>query len=212
MLLASFAAGPLGCNCSILADLPSKQAVIVDPGGDAPRIIKKLQAYRLTVSAIVHTHAHVDHVGATAPLQLHTGAEAHIHDADRNLYRMLPVQALFLGVPVPKKAQMLGTLNDGATIRAGAVELGVMHTPGHTQGSVCFWLEDSDGPLLFSGDTLFQRGVGRTDLWGGDSRLLARSLKNRILTLPDDTRVLPGHGPPTTIGEERELNPHLQDL
>ena len=212
MLLASFAIGALGSNCYILADPESKMAVVVDPGGDLSRIVENLRAHQLTVSAILHTHAHPDHVGASAALQQQTAAEAHMHEADRNLYRMLPAQALFLGISVPKKAQVIGTLKDNTTVRAGALELTVLHTPGHTPGSVCFMVQGTHGPLLLTGDTLFQRGVGRSDLWGGDKRSLKRSLKHRLLTLPDHTRVLPGHGPPTSIGEERNLNPYLKNL
>jgi glyoxylase-like metal-dependent hydrolase (beta-lactamase superfamily II) len=185
---------------------------VVDPGGDFERIRTQLESERLTVTAIVHTHTHIDHVGATAPLQQHSGAEAHIHEADRFLYDMLPVQSALLGIPMPEKCDMLGTLNDGFSLRAGALELGVLHTPGHTPGSVCFYCESEGERVAFTGDTLFQRGVGRTDLWGGDAGQIARSLKTRLLTLEDDTRVVPGHGPATTIGEERRLNPFLRRL
>jgi glyoxylase-like metal-dependent hydrolase (beta-lactamase superfamily II) len=125
---------------------------------------------------------------------------------------MLPVQAALLGVPVPRKCSVLGTLDDGFSLHAGELELGVMHTPGHTPGSVCFCVQAPEGRVVFTGDTLFQRGVGRTDLWGGDSAALGRSLKQRLLTLEDDTLVVPGHGPSTTIGDERQRNPFLKRL
>ena len=209
MLLASFPTGPLGCNCSIIADVVTKQAIVIDPGGDFERIQARLAAEDLTVTAIVHTHTHIDHVGATAPLQRCSGAEAHIHEADRFLYDMLPVQSALLGLPNPEKCEMAGTLDDGFSLHAGPLELGVLHTPGHTPGSVSFYLQTPDEKLLFSGDTLFQRGIGRTDLWGGDSRQILQSINRRLLTLDDDTIVVPGHGPKTTIGDERLLNPFL---
>lgn len=210
MLVASFPTGPLGCNCSIVADPVAKQAIVVDPGGDLERIVEVLAEQELAVTAIVHTHTHIDHVGATAPLQRESGAEAHIHEADRFLYDMLPVQSALLGVPTPEKCDVLGTLNDGFSVHAGQIEMGVLHTPGHTPGSVSFYLKTPEQQLLFTGDTLFQRGIGRTDLWGGDSELIMRSIKDRILTLEDEVVVVPGHGPQTTIGDERDLNPFLK--
>ncbi|HEX2731195.1 MAG TPA: MBL fold metallo-hydrolase [Polyangiaceae bacterium] len=212
MLVTSFPVGPLGCNCSVIADVKAGHAIVIDPGGDFERIKSQLDEDRLTVTAIVHTHTHIDHVGATAPLQRLSGAEAHINEGDRFLYDMLPVQSALLGVPMPEKCDMLGTLEDGFTLRAGELELGVMHTPGHTPGSVCFYCESQGERIAFTGDTLFQRGIGRTDLWGGDSREIQRSLKNRLLTLEDDTVVIPGHGPSTSIGDERRMNPFLRRL
>jgi hydroxyacylglutathione hydrolase len=204
--------GALGCNCSIVADELSKTAIVVDPGDEFERIQTQLAAAQLTVTAIVHTHTHIDHVGATAPLQQFTGAEAHIHEADRFLYDMLPVQSALLGLPLPKKCEMLGTLNDGFSLQAGVLEMGVLHTPGHTPGSCCFQVKHGGESYVFTGDTLFQRGIGRTDLWGGDSDALGRSLKQRIMTLSEDTVVIPGHGPATTIGDELRLNPFLRRL
>ncbi len=196
----------------MLADETSRLAIVVDPGGDFERIHQHLTENDLTVSAIVHTHTHIDHVGATAPLQAHTGAEAHIHEADRFLYDLLPVQSALLGVPMPKKCDVVGTLEDGFSLHAGKLELGVLHTPGHTPGSVSFHCARDGQRVVFTGDTLFQRGIGRTDLWGGDSDAIARSLSERLMPLDDDTLVIPGHGPNTTIGEERELNPFIRRL
>ena len=207
--IETFPAGPLGCNCSLVVDAATKRAIVVDPGGDFDLIESKLGGLGATVDAIVHTHTHIDHVGATAAVQRTSNARACIHEADRFLYDLLPVQAAMLGVPLPEKVEMEGSLKDDSTITAGSVEMGILHTPGHTPGSVTFVVKTPDGTRVFSGDTLFRRGIGRTDLWGGDSALIMRSLREKILALPDDAIVVPGHGPETTIGEERTKNPFL---
>lgn len=207
--IETFPAGPLGCNCSLVVDAATKRAIVVDPGGDFELIESKLGALGATVDAIVHTHTHIDHVGATAAVQRTSNARACIHEADRFLYDLLPVQAAMLGVPLPEKVEMEGSLTDDSTITAGSVEMGILHTPGHTPGSVTFVVTTPDGTRVFSGDTLFRRGIGRTDLWGGDSALIMKSLREKILALPDDAIVVPGHGPETTIGEERTKNPFL---
>jgi glyoxylase-like metal-dependent hydrolase (beta-lactamase superfamily II) len=210
MIVETFPVGPLGCNCSIVADEVAKQAIVVDPGGEFDAIQEKLRARGLGVVAIVHTHTHIDHVGATAPLQRATNAPACIHEDDRFLYDMLPVQAAMVGCEMPEKTDLEGSLVDGHAIRFGGAEMGVLHTPGHTPGSVTFVVRDGGATRVFAGDTLFRRGIGRTDLWGGDSARILRSLHDRILTLPDDAVVVAGHGPSTTIGEERRLNPFLR--
>lgn len=210
MKIASFPVGALGCNCSVVWDETTREALVVDPGGDFPRIRELLSAEGLRVAGIVHTHTHIDHVGATAPLQTETGAGAHIHEADRFLYDMLPVQAALVGIPVPEKCELLGDLRDGFSLRAGAVEMGVLYTPGHTPGSVSFLVQGAADRVVFTGDTLFKMGIGRTDLWGGDGALIMKSLEDRLLTLEDDVVVVPGHGPMTTIGDERRSNPFLR--
>ncbi|MBX3230445.1 MAG: MBL fold metallo-hydrolase [Labilithrix sp.] len=210
MSVETFPTGPLGCNCSLVIDGASKRAIVVDPGGDFERIAAKLDAAGASVDAIVHTHTHIDHVGATAPLQRKSGARACIHESDRFLYDLLPVQAAMLGIELPETVEMEGSLTDASSLSAGAVEMGVLHTPGHTPGSVTFVVKTPDATHVFSGDTLFRRGIGRTDLWGGDSAQIMRSLKERILALPDDAIVIAGHGPNTTIGEERAANPFLR--
>jgi glyoxylase-like metal-dependent hydrolase (beta-lactamase superfamily II) len=210
VLIDHFPVGPLGCNCSIVADDVAKQAIVIDPGGDFDVIRRRLDAHGLTVTAIVHTHTHIDHVGATAPLQAHCGVDAHIHEADRFLYDMLPIQAQMLGIPLPETCVMQGNLRDDFSLRTGELELCVLHTPGHTPGSVCFTASHGNERWAFTGDTLFQRSIGRTDLWGGDSDVIMRSLKQRIVPLPDETTVVPGHGPLTTIGDEKRLNPFLR--
>ena len=209
ILVETFPSGPLGCNCSLVVDDQAKRAIVVDPGGDFEKIAARLDALGVGVDAIVHTHTHIDHVGATAAVQRKTNARACIHEQDRFLYDLLPVQAAMLGIPLPETVEMEGSLDDNSSLHAGAVEMGILHTPGHTPGSVTFVVKTDDGTRVFSGDTLFRRGIGRTDLWGGDSGLILRSLKEKILALPDDAIVVPGHGPNTTIGDERTNNPFL---
>jgi glyoxylase-like metal-dependent hydrolase (beta-lactamase superfamily II) len=209
MHVETFAVGPLGCNCTIVADLEAKRALVVDPGGDFDVISRALAALEVRVEAIVHTHTHIDHVGATAELQRSTGATASIHERDRFLYRMLPVQAALLGVGGVEKADMDDQLVDEAVFRAGAIELAVLHTPGHTPGSCCFLVSDGPSKTLLAGDTLFRGSIGRTDLWGGDHAAILRSIRGKVLGLPDEVSVVAGHGPPTTIGRERVHNPYL---
>jgi len=208
MHIETFPVGRLQCNCSIVVDPATKHAIVIDPGGDYEKIRDRLDALGAHVSAIVHTHTHIDHVGATAPLQRSTGASAKIHEGDRFLYEMLPIQAAMIGVQVPEVCEMEGDLKDDLVISAGSIRLRVMHTPGHTPGSVTFVLDDEK--LAFTGDTLFRRGIGRTDLWGGDTDLIFRSLRERVLGLEDDVKVVAGHGPSTTIGDERRANPFLR--
>ena len=210
MRIETFPVGPLGCNCSLVVDPATNEAIVVDPGGDFAVIREKLERAGAKVAAIVHTHTHVDHVGATAPLQRWSGAAARIHEADRFLYELLPTQAALVGIPVPEACDLEGDLDDGVVVTAGGVELAVLHTPGHTPGSVTFLARAKSGAIAFTGDTLFRRSVGRTDLWGGDGEALLRSIEQRLLTLDDATRVVAGHGPSTTIGEERRANPFLR--
>jgi hydroxyacylglutathione hydrolase len=206
----TFSVGPLGCNCSIVADGEAKRAIVIDPGGDLEVIRARVRELGVTVDAIVHTHTHVDHVGCTAELQRDTGAPASIHEADRFLYDLLPLQSQLVGTPVPVAADVDGALVDGRTIRAGGIELAVLHTPGHTPGSCSFVLLGGDKTLIFAGDTLFRTSIGRTDLWGGDFTAILKSIHGKLLTLPDDALVVTGHGPSTTIGEERATNPFLR--
>lgn len=209
MHVETFPAGPLGCNCSIVADLALKKAIVIDPGGELAHVRARLDALGLAVEAIVHTHTHIDHVGETAGLQRATGAAAMIHEADRFLYDLLPVQSAMLGIDVPDRADIEGSLKDGGVVRAGSLELGVLHTPGHTPGSVCFVCKDDSGSHVFAGDTLFRGSIGRTDLWGGDAGAIQRSIRGKLLSLADDVVVVTGHGPATTIGDERRQNPFL---
>lgn len=212
LVIETFAVGRLGCNCSIVHDPVSRQAVVIDPGGDFDAIRARLVALDTSVRAIIHTHTHIDHVGATAPLAAHASVTPQIHEADRFLYDMLPIQAALIGGETPERCELTGDLLDGQTVSAGGIEIGVMHTPGHTPGSISFVLraEGDDEPVVFTGDTLFRGSIGRTDLWGGDSDLILSSLKDRLLSLDDVAIVVPGHGPNSTIGDERQKNPYLR--
>lgn len=205
-LVETFPVGPLQCNCTILADESTGEAVVIDPGDEPERILRALEDAKLTPVALLHTHAHFDHIGGTRGVKEATGAAIRLHPADRPLYDALPDQAalfgLTAGAPLPPDAP----LSDGETIAFGRHALTAIHTPGHTPGSTCFRL-DGDRPALFSGDTLFRRSIGRTDLWGGDTEKILASIRERLFALPGDTRVVCGHGPDTTIGEEKRLNP-----
>ena len=181
---------------------------MVDPGDEGHRILAELAALKLRVTAIVHTHAHIDHVGATAQLGRVTQAPCYLHAEDRFLHEMLPIQAQLLGLPAPQSGVMDRALVHDQTVRFGNYELGIIHTPGHTPGSVCFDLPGED--LCFSGDTLFNGGIGRTDLWGGDSQAIMNSIQKRLYSLHGAVQVIPGHGPPTSIDRERSQNPYVR--
>jgi glyoxylase-like metal-dependent hydrolase (beta-lactamase superfamily II) len=210
MIFEHLTVGPLQCNCFILGDEATRDAIVVDPGEEADRILALVARHRLTVRTIVQTHAHFDHVGATGPLRDATGAEVCLHRGDTFLYENLAMQAKMFGVPVPKAAPVSRWYGHGEEVKAGGLAMGVLHTPGHTPGSVCLLMAAEQ--LLFSGDTLFCGSIGRTDLWGGSYEQIMTSIKERLLTLPDDTVVYPGHGPETTIGDERRSNPFVQQL
>lgn len=197
--------GPLGCNCTIVADLAAREAIVIDPGGEPRRISKLLRQHELHVRAIVHTHAHIEHVYATAELTEATGAPAHLHPADRPLYDALDKQAAMLGIEPPERDAMVGHLHDEQSLPFGQYEIGVLHTPGHTPGSVSFNLPAQS--LCVTGDTLFANGVGRTDLWGGNPHHLRHSIEHKLMRLPDETTVVPGHGLESTIGAERRTWP-----
>jgi glyoxylase-like metal-dependent hydrolase (beta-lactamase superfamily II) len=208
MILETFPVGPLHCNCTILGDEITHEAVVVDPGDNIPEILSRLQKHGLTLRQIIVTHAHIDHVGGAALLRNSTGAPVVMNQRDLELLGMMEMQAGWLGIPTPQVAPPDASAEDGLTVGLATLPAQVLHTPGHTPGSICLLLPDHD--LLLAGDTLFAGSIGRTDLPGGDGRQILRSLRERLLALPDSTRVLPGHGPETTIGEERQSNPFLQ--
>jgi len=199
--------GALQCNCSILGDEASGEAIVVDPGDNIPRIMAILDRHKLTVKQILITHAHIDHIAGAAQLKKLTGAPILYNPRDLPLIKMMDMQAGWLGIATPEVHPPDDTLDDGRVIAITGLAGNILHTPGHTQGSVCLYLPTQS--LLLAGDTLFAGSVGRTDLPGGDGPMLIRSIHSKLLPLPDATIVVPGHGPKTTIGEERESNPFL---
>jgi len=208
--------GWLQCNCHVIGDPATREALVLDPGDEADRVLEILRRHNLRATAIVSTHAHIDHVGGLKKLHDATLAPVLMHAADLELYNALEVQAKWIGMPVPELATVDSLLKDGDSIRWGSFAADVIHTPGHTPGSLCLHLpagpagakEGSSG-RLFAGDTLFAGSIGRTDLWGGSFEQILSSLRERLLRLPDATIVHPGHGPDTTIGQERATNPFL---
>jgi hydroxyacylglutathione hydrolase len=208
MILESFPVGPLRCNCTILGDEVTHEAVVVDPGDNIAEILSRLQKHGLTLRQIVITHAHIDHVGGAALLKKATGAPVFLNQNDLGLLGAMEMQAGWLGVPTPEVGSPDASAEDGLTLGLATLPGQVIHTPGHTPGSICLLFPQQN--LLLAGDTLFAGSIGRTDLPGGDGRQILRSLRDRLMVLPDKTRVLPGHGPDTTIGEEKQSNPFLQ--
>ncbi len=210
VVVETFPVGPFQCNCTILGDPVTGEAIVVDPGDQLEFIQQRLAHHKLDkVKAIVHTHAHLDHIGATADLRAQTGAPVRLHHGDKFLWDNVEMQAMMLRLKKPNSCEIDGSLEDGDVLGFSAGEGEVIYTPGHTPGSVCFHFPLFD-KLLISGDTLFQGSIGRTDLPGGDYHQIIRSIHSRLLTLDDDTRVIPGHGPITTIGSEKRINPFLQ--
>jgi hydroxyacylglutathione hydrolase len=207
MIVESFPVGPLACNCMILADEEAREAIVIDPGDEVGRIHGKLAELGLKLKQILVTHAHIDHVGGALKLKRLTGAPIFLNESDLPLLKMMEAQAAWLGVKPPETAPPDESLSDGLVVGLDRYPAKVLHTPGHTQGSVC--LHFASIKVLVAGDTLFAGSIGRTDLPGGNFEQIIDSLHSRILVLPDETRVLPGHGPATTIGEERKSNPFL---
>lgn len=202
--------GFLGCNCSILGDPETAEAIVIDPGDDISEIEAILSRHGLMVKMILITHAHIDHIGGAAKLKASTGAPVYMNEGDTELYKHIDVQANWLGTKMPETTTIDGSLKDGDKFLLGTTELLAMHTPGHTQGSSCIWLPAEN--LLLAGDTLFRDSIGRTDLPGGDERQILRSIAGKLLALPEETTVVPGHGASTTIGREKKRNPFLRGL
>ncbi|MSV35373.1 MAG: MBL fold metallo-hydrolase [Bryobacterales bacterium] len=200
--------GLLQCNCSIFGDEQSREAIVVDPGDDIAEIVAVLEKHALRVTAIVITHAHIDHIGGAAKLKALTGAPVLMNANDRELYNQMDMQAAWLGVEPPSRTEIDTAIRDSDTLKLGPAEFHMLHTPGHTQGSTSVWIPSEN--KLIAGDTLFRDSIGRTDLPGGDSRQILRSIEDKLLPLPEETIVVPGHGPNTTIGREKERNPFLQ--
>ncbi len=209
VVVEHLALGALACTCTIVADPAAGEAIVVDCGAEPERILARLDALGVRATHLVHTHAHVDHIGALGELRERTGAPGLLHPADLPLYATLREQARWLGYPEPGAPALDGELLEGDRLRAGRATLGVLHTPGHTHGSVSFALEHDGKTTLLTGDTLFRGGVGRTDLGGSTLEDIVDSIRGRLFVYPNDTPVVPGHGPVTTVGIERATNPFL---
>ena len=202
--------GLLQCNCSIFGDEETRKAIVVDPGDEIKKITDVLEKHDLKLTAIVITHAHIDHVAGAQKLRSLTNAPVYMNESDRELLNNLDMQASWLGVEPPPRPEVDQATTDGTKLHLAGAEFQVMHTPGHTQGSLCLWIPSEN--KLVAGDTLFRDSIGRTDLPGGDTRKILQSIKTRLLDLPENAVVIPGHGPGTTIGREKERNPFLQNL
>ena len=200
--------GMLQCNCSIFGDEQTREALVVDPGDEITRILQVLKRHGLTVKGIVITHAHIDHIGGAQKLKKATGAPVYMNPNDAELQKMMEMQAGWLGIETPDAVEIDAPAMDGGKLVVGATEFHVLYTPGHTQGSISLWIP-SEGKLV-AGDTLFRDSIGRTDLPGGDSRQILRSIHDKLLPLPEETVVFPGHGESTTIGREKQFNCFLQ--
>src|SRR3989454_6231586 len=209
MIIETFSVGWLQCNCTILGDEQTLEAIVIDPGDDPQEIQTRLAKHGLTPKQIVCTHTHIDHVGAIQDLQERLGTPAAIHKADLSLFEKLDVQAQWIGMQMPKRGVIDHFVQDGEAVNCHGVEMGVIHTPGHTPGSTTFHLK-GDRNILFTGDTLFMQSIGRTDLWGGSYQEIIRSIEKKLMTFDDDTLVIAGHGQSTTVGHEKRYNPFLK--
>jgi hydroxyacylglutathione hydrolase len=210
LILETFPVGPLQCNCTLLGDEQAGEAIVIDPGDEVGRIHHRLTELGLKLKQILITHAHIDHVGGALKLKRLTGAPILLNENDLPLLKMMQMQAGWLGVETPETAPPDESLSDGLVVGLDRYPAQVLHTPGHTQGSVC--LHFAPLKLVVAGDTLFAGSIGRTDLPGGNSSQLLDSIQSRLLALPEETKVLPGHGPSTTVGAERKSNPFLRGL
>jgi glyoxylase-like metal-dependent hydrolase (beta-lactamase superfamily II) len=207
MIHEIIAVGPLQCNCSIIGDETSHEAMVIDPGDDIDDVLALVRKHNLQVKQIVVTHAHIDHVGGAMKLRAATGAPILLNQNDYDLLKILDVQAAWIGVADPGKVDIDHSVSTGETVSAGTHTAQILHTPGHTEGSICLYFAAEK--KLIAGDTLFAGSIGRTDLPGGSMKKIIDSLHSTVLALPDDTVVVPGHGTLTTIGDERESNPFL---
>lgn len=219
MLITGFPADAFGTNCYLIAAAEGEQCVVIDPGiGILDQLDEELTKYRLSPAAVLLTHGHLDHTFSVAPVCGARGITAYIHPDDRELLKdpvkalSMDLASLFGGRLSYTEPDDVAEMVDGTVLELAGVRLGVAHAPGHTGGSVLFHLQGTDDPHCFSGDVLFAGSIGRTDLPGGDTAVMMASLRDQILTLPDETVVLPGHGPLTTIGRERASNPFLREL
>src|SRR5207302_4395167 len=208
MIHEIFPVGPLQCNCSVVGDEATREAMVIDPGDEIQDVLEIVRKHNLQVKQIVITHAHIDHVGGSMKLRAATGAPILLNQNDYALLKMLDVQAAWIGMPNPGKVEIDRSITTGDSVSAGSLVANVFHTPGHTEGSICLYFPQEK--KLIAGDTLFAGSIGRTDLPGGSFDKIIRSIHTRLMTLPDEVEVVPGHGPLTDIGSERETKPFLQ--
>ena len=211
MIAETFAVGMLGCNCTIVGDEESREAIVVDGGDGVPEVVERLSKLGLTAKYLIHTHAHFDHIADVGGLRERTRAAALLHPEDLPIYHAQPMLAARFGLPaMPAVVKLDGDLRDGDRIAIGTVSVEVLHTPGHTPGSVCFACSDGTQTRLLTGDTLFAGAIGRWDLGGTSMEDIVASIHRKLMDFPDATPVVPGHGEFTTIGTERVSNPYLQ--
>ena len=199
--------GPLQCNCSVIGDESTREGLVIDPGDNIEDVVSIVRKHNLQIKQIVVTHAHIDHVGGAMQLRAATGAPILLNQNDYALLKMLDAQAAWIGVAPPGRVEIDHSVAQADSIKTGSLSADVIHTPGHTEGSICLYFPAEK--KLIAGDTLFAGSIGRTDLPGGSFEKIIRSLHDKVLELPDDTVVIPGHGPLTTIGDERQSNPFL---
>lgn len=209
MIHETLPVGLLQCNCSIFGDETTREAIVIDPGDNIGHIQNLLARHHLKVKAIVITHAHIDHIGGASKLKAATGAPVYMNAADQELCDQLEVQAAWLGMQTPDRPAIDMPARDGDVLLLGTTDFHILHTPGHTQGSISVWIPAEN--KVVAGDTLFRDSIGRTDLPGGDYHQILASLHGTLMKLPEDAIVFPGHGPQTTIGREKVRNPFLQD-
>ena len=200
--------GMLRCNCSVFGDETSKEAIVVDPGDDIDDVLAVLAKHQLKVKAIVITHAHIDHIGGAQKLKAATGASVYMNANDRELSERMDMQAAWLGIDTPEVTDVDVFVKEGDTLTVGATVCHILETPGHTQGSISLWIPEA--AKLIAGDTLFRDSIGRTDLPGGDGKQILQSIEAKLMTLPEETVVIAGHGMNTTIGREKRLNPYVR--
>jgi hydroxyacylglutathione hydrolase len=208
MILEMLTVGPFQENCYIIGDEDSGAGAVVDPGDEAARIALAVEQTDLEVGSIIVTHAHIDHVGAVAALADEYACPVLMHAESEPMLKQLPTQAMMMGLKFGKVPAVDRHISDGEVLGVGKLRLRSLYTPGHAPGHLAFYVEDEG--VVLSGDALFAGSVGRVDLPGGSMEVLMRSIEERLLTLPDETKVFPGHGPQTEIGSERTTNPFLQ--
>jgi hydroxyacylglutathione hydrolase len=208
MILETFPVGLLQCNCTLLGDEAAGEALVIDPGDEVERIHRRLTDLGLKLKQILITHAHIDHIGGALRLKRLTGAPILFNERDLPLLEMMKEQAAWIGVPTPETAPPDEGLADSQRVGLANYPASVIHTPGHTQGSVCLHFEPLK--MVVAGDTLFAGSIGRTDLPGGNFEQILDSIHSRLFKLPDETKVIPGHGPVTNIATERRSNPFVR--